>query len=313
MGSDTMSGNYFDLNLLRALDALLAEKNVTRAAERVFITQPAMSGALHRLRDYFKDQLLVRMGREMEVTPLGEALAGPVRELLLQAQLTLETRLRFDPKLVRRKFRMAMSDYAALTLMPGISRRLEEEAPYISCQLNNLDEHSFELVESGDLDFCISADDWKLYDNYSPGTSIRTVKLFADDFVCITDADNPSVGETLTLEEYISCSHLAFSFSDRLYNIVDRSWKVAELDLNVRLTVRDCSSMFYLLRGTSMIATVQRRLVDVIATKGPIKVFECPLGLPKLQEILGWHARNEFDPGHRYFRQILTDEAERLN
>ncbi len=98
-----MQLNRFDLNLLIALDALLHEKNVTRAAERVFVSQPAMSAALQKLRDYFNDQLLVRVGRDMELTPRGLSLVEPVREALLRIQITLGTQPTFDPAKVQRE------------------------------------------------------------------------------------------------------------------------------------------------------------------------------------------------------------------
>src|SRR3954467_5385369 len=99
-----MQLNRFDLNLLIALDALLREKNVTRAAERVFVSQPAMSAALHKLREYFNDPLLVGVGRERELTPRGESLVGSVRQTLLRRQMRLGQQPPFDPKTARRDF-----------------------------------------------------------------------------------------------------------------------------------------------------------------------------------------------------------------
>src|ERR1044072_1286367 len=107
-----MQLNRFDLNLLIALDALLREKNVTRAAERVFVSQPAMSAALHKLREYFNDPLLVRVGREMELTARGESLVEPVREALLPIQMMLGPQPTFDPKTARRDFTVIMSEEA---------------------------------------------------------------------------------------------------------------------------------------------------------------------------------------------------------
>ena len=124
-----MQLNRFDLNLLIALDALLREKNVTRAAERVFVSQPAMSAALHKLREYFNDPLLVRVGREMELTPRGESLVEPVREALLRIQMMLGTQPTFDPKTARRDFTVIMSEEAVPGVLPALLRTLAQRGP----------------------------------------------------------------------------------------------------------------------------------------------------------------------------------------
>jgi hypothetical protein len=117
-----MQFSHFDLNLLRSLDALLAERNVTRASERLFVTQQAMSGALRRLREHFENELLVRVGRQMELTPLARSLALPVREALLKAETALNTQPSFDPVTAKGTVRVAMSDYTSLVL-PTWERR----------------------------------------------------------------------------------------------------------------------------------------------------------------------------------------------
>jgi LysR family nod box-dependent transcriptional activator len=133
--AERMQLNRFDLNLLISLDVLLHEKNVTRAAERVHVSQPAMSAALHKLREYFNDQLLVRVGREMELTPRGLSLVEPVREALLSIQATLGTQPSFDPKTAQREFTIIVSEEAVPGFLPAILRRLAGEAPGIRCRI----------------------------------------------------------------------------------------------------------------------------------------------------------------------------------
>ena len=130
--------NKFDLNLLIALNALLQEKNVTRAAERVYVSQPAMSAALQKLRDYFRDPLLIRVGREMELTPRGLSLVEPVRDALLHVQATLGTQPSFDPATVERIFSLSIRDYMVPRLMPGVLRHLLAEAPKVQCLVEEL-------------------------------------------------------------------------------------------------------------------------------------------------------------------------------
>src|SRR6186713_1385511 len=135
-----MQLNRFDLNLLIALDALLHEKNVTRAAERVFISQPGMSAALQKLRDYFGDPLLVRVGRDMQLTPRGLSLVAPVREALLQIQATLGTQATFDPRTVQRTFTLIVSADALMRVMPAVLRRIAQEAPGVRCHIEHFSE-----------------------------------------------------------------------------------------------------------------------------------------------------------------------------
>src|SRR5262249_11793074 len=130
-----MQLNRFDLNLLIALDALLHEKNVTRAAERVFLSQPAMSASLQKLRDFFQDPLLVRVGRDMELTPRAQSLVQPVREALLKVQSTLGTQPTFDPATVRRTYTVIATDEAVPELVPRVLGRLAREAPQIQCHI----------------------------------------------------------------------------------------------------------------------------------------------------------------------------------
>jgi LysR family transcriptional regulator, nod-box dependent transcriptional activator len=307
-----MQLNTFDLNLLRALDALLVERNVTRASERLFVTQPAMSGALQRLRDNFGDQLLVRVGREMELTPLARSLVAPVREVLLQIQATLETRPSFEPKLARRNFKVAMSDYATLVLMPAVLRLLAIEAPFMTCHVEALTELSYGRLENGELDFCASVDDWHLFGNYEPGQVIRTQKLFSDDFVCVVDRHHPDVGATMSLDQYRHLSHNVARFGRGVATIVEQFWDAAHLELNIAATAPNFSSLIFMLPGTALVATAQRRLAGMLAASLPLKIVECPLELGSLNEILVWHARNEFDPGHQFIREIFAKAAATL-
>ena len=129
--------NRFDLNLLVALDALLTERNVTRAAERVFIAQPAMSRALARLRRQFDDPLLIRVGRELRLTPVAQALIEPVRDALLQVQAALGTRPAFDPARSQRVFSLMVPDFVAPLLMPGVLRNLMAESDSVQVRLEN--------------------------------------------------------------------------------------------------------------------------------------------------------------------------------
>ena len=177
----------FDLNLLRTLDVLLEERNITHAASRMNVSQPAMSGALQRMRDFFGDPLLIRMGREMELTPLARSLVGPVRTTLNTIRLTLEAVPHFDPATAKRNFTIAMSDYAAFVMMPVILRQLSTDFPYISCTTEPISELAFAKLASNEIEFSISSDYWRGYGDHRPGPEVHNELLFEDKFVCVVD------------------------------------------------------------------------------------------------------------------------------
>jgi LysR family transcriptional regulator, nod-box dependent transcriptional activator len=302
----------FDLNLLRSLDALLSERSVTRAADRVFVSQPTMSGALQRLREYFADQLLIRVGREMELTPLARSLAGPVHEVLQNIQATLEIRPSFDPATVKRVFRVAMTDYAAVILMPLVLQRLAQLAPYISCDIEPLTEAIYNNLASGDTDFVIAGGNWRLFGGPEPSAEIRSELLFSDSFVCVVDRNHPTVNDTLTLDEYRRLPHQLVRLGPGTESLIEHAWKVAELDMKVATTTGSFLLCICLIPGTPVVATTQKRLAQLLAAALPLKIVPCPVAVPALHEALMWHARNEFDPGHEFMRGVFAEAAAHL-
>ena len=300
-----MDLSHFDLNLLRSLDVLLAERNVTRAAARLYVTQQAASAALQRLRRHFGDELLTRVGRNLEQTPLAVSLIQPVREALLAAQAALDTRPTFDPSTSEAVCRIVMSDYGVLVVLPRFLRRLSAEAPLVRCEVGLLARDSFERVEQGDLDFCMTANDWRLYGGQHLGARIRTETMFHDDFVCVVDDKVVDVGVSMTLEAYQEHRHNSVVFGQNIATIVDKAWSASGLDFKVAVTAPTFSSLILMLPGTPLVATAQRRLAAALAPALGLRVVECPLAIPALAENLIWHERNDLNPTHVFLRQLL--------
>ena len=307
-----MNIKSFDLNLLRSLDALLSERSVTRAAERMCVSQPAMSGALQRLRDYFEDQLLIRAGREMELTPLAKSMLASVRDVLHGIQVTLETRPSFDPKTAKRSFRVSMSDYVAVVLMPHVLKRLVEQSPYMSCHVEHLNEESFNRLDSGESDFCISSNRWTLFGANEPGDEIQSEPLFSDSFVCVVDKDHSMVTDHISFEDFKRLPHNLVSLGRGVESITGYAWKAAGLDLNIAATAPSFCTAILMLPGTPVVATTQRRLATRLAASLPLKIVKCPIEVPSLHEALTWHSRHEFDPGHQYMRRVFSEAAAAL-
>lgn len=307
-----MSKPHFDLNLLRALDSLLTERNVTRAAERQFVTQQAMSGTLARLRTHFGDELLIRIGRRLELTPLGRSLVDPVREALLQAEAALATQPFFDPSSARRVMHIAMSDYATLVILPRLLQKMQREAPHITCHFHRLDQDSLAAIIAGDLDMCVTAGDWTLYPGFRRAADVRTQLMFHDDFLCAVDENHPDVQGGMTLDLYRGLPHIATRLGPSIQTVVEQAWAAAQLPLRIAATAPNFSSVLFMLPGTQMVGTVQRRLCHVLAASLRLSIFECPIAIKPLEEVLIWHGRQDDAPANRYVREAMLSVAREI-
>lgn len=201
-----MELTQFDINLLRALDMLLQEKSVTRAARRLFVSQSAASGSLQKLREIFQDQLLIRAGRGMELTPRGIALERPVHEAMLRIRELLDVRPEFDPATSERTFRIVMSDYCAQTMLPSVVRRLSTLAPSVRIQLTEWSHADFDALQAGDVDIQIMLNDPVLFGDDDRFFSLNQLPLIDDRFVCVVDKDHP-ISNEITVEDYVRYPH----------------------------------------------------------------------------------------------------------
>ena len=307
-----MNFQRFDLNLLRALDALLSERNVTRAAERLFVTQQAMSGSLARLREHFSDQLLVRVGRSLELTPRGSALVTPVREALLTVEAALLTTPFFDPKTTQAEFRIAMSDYVSFALLPSLLRHFAEYAPGIKCIVEPIDNVSVRKLECGDLEFCLAPDHWELISEKHLAPEIKSCVLFEEDFVCVVDPANAAVGDSLTIEQYASLTHNVLGLGSGTESLVERTWRLNGLEPNVSVRAPSFAALIFMIPGSNIITTAHRRLAEALAPALGLKILECPLEIPKLREDLAWHERHALNPFHSFVREAIREVSSQL-
>ena len=299
--------NKFDLNLLIALDALLQEKNVTRAAERVFVSQPAMSAALQKLRDYFSDPLLVRAGRDLCLTPRGLSLVEPVREALLRVQATLGTQPTFDPATVRRAFSVIVRDHLVPRLMPPVLRRLMVEAPYVTCTIEELSPTSLSRMEHGDSDLAVMLDNPQLFSLQSFPEWLRMAELKTVRWVCVVCRDHPYIREELTPELYASMPHMTSKPQGTGQSLLEQARREGRQGLDVRVTTQSPFDLPFIVPGTTLIATVPVDIANRLLPLLPIRAFAPPHDIPDSREILVWHKRNESDPGHAWLRSLFVE------
>ena len=296
----------FDLNLLVALDMLLREKNITRAAEKVFVSQPAMSAALHRLRDYFDDPLLVRVGREMELSPRGQSLVEPVREALLLIQTALGSQPSFCAATTQREFKLVVSEEAVPDILPAILAGVGGVAPGIRINTDWVSVASLSHLESGDIDLCLCIDSLRLFDVRAYPDSLRSAGLRPVRWVCAVDANHPTIRDTITAEQYVSLPHVFGRPSGCNVPVDQFVRRVLNMDLNIHVTVPNLLQLPYALPGTRLIATIPERIAQRFVDQGSIKTFPLPIYMEDLNEILLWHKRNDADPAHAWLRELIV-------
>ncbi len=304
-----MQFQRFDLNLLIALDVLLREKNVTRAAERVFVSQPAMSAALHKLRDYFGDPLLVRVGRDMELTPRGSSLIHPVREALLKIQATLGTQPTFEAASSQREFTIIVSEEAVPGLLPRIIKRIASEAPSIRCHIELVSQTSLSKLEGGEADLCLILDNLRLYDAQAYPDNLHSTLLRPVRWVCAVDRQHPTVTDHLSAEQFQTLPHVVGRPGGYAASGEELIRRLLDIDVTVQLTVPSLLHLPLVLVGTRYAAILPERVAEPFLDESTIKIFPLPFPTPAQHEILLWHKRHDTDPAHMWLRQLVTELA----
>lgn len=300
-----MRFNRLDLNLLVALDALLVELSITRAARRLNLSQSATSGVLSRLREYFEDDLLVQVGRSMVLTPLAQSLCDPVRDVLLQIQSTIETKPAFVPERSSRHFRLIASNYPTMVLLTDVAQHLSWHAPNISMEIMSPSEAYQDQLDRGEVDLLIMPAKYVSSDTHPHEI------LFEDSYSCVVWASNTMVGDTLTLEQYMAMSHVSTTFGGQQQQPSFEEWflKGTGLSRRVDVTTNDFNTLPHMVIGTNRIATMHRRLARMFATYYPLRLLPPPMDIPPLVEVMQWHRYLDKDPAHVWFRGLLRQIA----
>lgn len=296
-----MRFHHLDLNLLVALDVLLEEQNITRAAERLHMTQSATSGVLGRLRTFFEDELLVQVGRKMQPTPYALELATPVREVLLTIRSSITAKPVFDPTSSKRHFRLVTSDYLISVLFAQVIQKIHQQAPAITFEMLSPGDGSAELLMRGEVDMMIVPERYAIEGHPSQ-------LLFEEEHVCVVWRENPQVGASLTLEQYMQMGHISVGFGrNRHLSIED--WFMSQYNFNRRLEVitNDFNTLPQLLVGTHRIATMHRRLAELYARYLPLRILPAPVKIPVMREYMLWHRSMDGDPMHRWLRERIHD------
>lgn len=295
-----------DVNLLVALDALLEERNVTRAARRLRMGQPGLSHTLGRLRAHFEDPLLVRSGREMVLTPRARALAGPVRDVVERAGRIFAAKTPFTPQTARRTFRLAATDHVGFLMLPKLVPRLAAEAPAVDLHLRPVSDDAVpDLLAAGAID-CAAG----VFDVLPAG--FQQERLFVERFCCVVRADHPAAGKRLSLRRYAELPHLLIAPRGTPGGTVDTALAAHGLSRRVAVAVPHFLLAPAVLAGSDCVVTMSERLARRLAPLGSLCLFPPPLALPTYSIRLIWHDKDQNDDAHRWFRKLVWESAAEL-
>lgn len=291
-----------DLNLLVPLKALLEERHVTNAAEKVGLSQPAMSRALQRLRDMFGDPLLVRgTGSRMTLTSRASDLYQPLQNLLhdvghLMAPPTLE------PADMRGEVVIATRDYEMTVLLPPMIRQVSQQAPGLKLSLRPMVGDDLSPLEENRVDFVVAGSD------RTQATLMRRT-LVEESFICVMSADHPLAGEALTLERYLAMKHCVVSFSEHhTPGFVDRYLAERGQTRDIRVRVPYFLATAQVVAATDLVTTLPRGFGRHLAEQNNnLRTVELPFPAPSFRIYLYWHIRNQLNPIHSWLRTLFLD------
>lgn len=294
----------FDLNLLVVLEALLRERSVSRAAEQLNLSQPAMSSALGRLRDYFNDEILVAHGKKMVPTSHAQSLAPMVLKALTDIEALICASTVFDPATSERTFRLCASDYVTTVLLLPLLSELEKTAPGLRIEISSPSPEVATRLERGEIDFLLTPEQFTAKDH-------PTKLLFEERHVVVGWKENPVFRAPLTEEAFfeqgqviVVLSH-AQSFAEQEMGALNRRRRVEIV----------CSSFLavpWMLQNTMRVAVMHERLARIMVEKLPLAMAPLPFAFPLMREMLQHHAARETDGGVQWLQRRILEHAAAL-
>lgn len=289
-----------DLNLLTALEALLAERNVTRAAARLGLSQPATSHALARLRALFNDPLLERVGLVMKPTARAGALQPQLATALGAVRAVLGPPATFDPASARGVLRLSASDFLQVVVLPPLIERLASEAPGIDVLIQPSARQMLSGLEAGDFDCALAPIS-------VPKDGVHSAPLFEDHFVSLVRKGHPILRGRMSVERFAAAQHAFTAPAGSSGGVVDQA--LSELGMARRVTLQAAQFLVvpYIVAATDLVITLPERVAALFQRSLPLVAFAPPLELPPFTISLIWHARSERDPLQRYLRKTLIE------
>lgn len=290
----------FDLNLLVAFDILIAERNVTAAARRMGIGQPAMSNALARLRDMFGDPLLIRTASGLQPTSRALDLVAPVSRILAELREEVFSTRAFDPSRDQRTFRIGMSDQVEAAIMQDVLQALQQDAPGVRLIARSVEmKFGAELLSSGAIDLAVG---------YFPDveTGLEASTLYHETFVCLFDAKACSVAPPLSLDDYAALPHVLVSLRGEPFGHLDDLLAATGRSRIVIYTTPHFLAVPFLLHGFRAVAALPRRLAENCADAAALATCPVPLPSAGYDIRMVWHRRTSADPAQTWLRGLVA-------
>ncbi len=297
-----------DLNLLVVFDALMSEQHVTRAAQKIGLSQPATSNALSRLRNLFKDELFVKTSRGVTATPKAIALAEPIRQALVQIQGAIASLVEFEPATSDRIFRLGMDDYTEAIFLPGLLQQIEQVAPNVKIQVFPTNwQKSPKLLDADEIDVALGhCPEWQSWH--------QRQLLYEECFVAVVSQNNPLAGnaiarsaapEAIALADYIAASHLLVSPRGDMAGLVDTTLEKLNLKRRVVMSMPNFLTAALVVANTNLIATLPERIAKICAPILNLHISPLPFEMIGFSVDMLWHIKNNRDLGQVWLRTIL--------
>ncbi|MBD2784937.1 LysR family transcriptional regulator [Xenorhabdus sp. DI] len=288
-----------DLNLLVTLQVLLIEKHITRTANRLHKSQPAISHALANLRNLFNDPLLVRHSGKLELTTRAQELLIPLREILGQIHTLIEPPL-FDPTQTKKTFRLSMSDYGARVLLPTLIRTFRIIAPNIELSISQTSRESMlvDVVDS-EIDLAFGVFPHKMPED------LRTHTLFSEKFSCLADASTIPRNGYLDRNSWLARPHVSVAMRAGVEDDIDRVLLKEGLHRQIRIQLPHWGIAHDIISGTDLILTVAHRSLISVENDSSLQIFTPPFDIAPFDFKMVWHKRREIDTSHCWLRQII--------
>lgn len=305
-GMDTLAGvnlANLDLNLLVTLDALLEQRSVSKAAEQIGLSQPAVSAQLARLRRHFGDDLLARFGNQYRLTPLAVQLRPRVRTAVTGVERVFAAEPDFNPASTSREFSLVMSDYGVAVLGPLVATELTTHAPHARLWFTP---NTPQLVNTA-LTSMTNIDLLVMPHGFTDGLSHHD--LYRDEWVCLVSADNAAVREELSIDQLRVMPWVASYHGPTAATPASRQMRTLGIEPRVQVVTENFLTVAALVAGTPRVALLQRRLADVIPAEVGVRTLPCPFDVAPLVEAMWWHPMYDDDPEHQYLRELLIRVA----
>ena len=309
----TVNFRTLDLNLLRVFDAVMSEGSLTRAAERLAMTQPAASHALKRLHVAIGEELFHRSASGMRPTVRAEALWPQVRGALAQLQTALSPRS-YDPRQDAATFTIAMADATAAMLLPALVTAIENAEAIANVRVLPLTTRDpRQLVEAGDADLAVGYFPTAISAIVAQGAdaSLHHARLYTSEYVCVMRRDHPLAEQELTLDAFVDARHLLVSFSGRAHGFVDEALTALGRQRRVMLTVNQFATAGSVVARSDLLTVLPRQFLPATGVEHRLVQKPLPLSLASVNVEMMWHLRKDDDPAHRWLRDRVVAAAAR--